>query len=143
MIYSQTEKEHQQWHLVLSLVSVVGKSILVLLGSSIFSLSGAIVGPIVSGFIVQNLGVKYVFIIMSAFCGAGAVIGIPLLRETYAPVIRMRMGKSSPDLEDVTQAHAPKSKFVFWHILWLNLCRPVRLLSDSFLLFILALYLAL
>jgi len=36
---------------------------------------------------------------------------------------------------------APKSKFI-WHILWLNLSRPVVLLTQSFICFILSLYFA-
>jgi hypothetical protein len=94
-----------------------------------------VVGPITGAFIVQNIGVKYIFIVMSALCGVAALIGIPCLKETYAPVIRS-------DSKETYQI-LPKRKESIWHILWLNLSRPIILLSHSFICFILSLYLAL
>jgi MFS family permease len=104
-------------------------------------LIGFVIGPIAGGFIAQTIGVKYVFITMSALCSLAALIGIPFLRETYAPVIRLRLAKMSSEPEKVAEAHLPMNKPI-WHILWLNLSRPVILLSHSFICFILSLYLA-
>jgi MFS family permease len=101
-----------------------------------------VVGPISGAFIAQNIGVKYVFIVMSALCGIAALICIPCLKETYAPVIRSRLATTCSDSEKVYQALPPKKESI-WHILWLNLSRPVILLSHSFICFILSLYLAL
>jgi MFS family permease len=103
--------------------------------------SGFVVGPIAGGFITQSIGVEYVFIIMSALCGVAALFSIPFLKETYAPVIRLHLEKSSPDSEKVAQALLHKGESI-WRKLWLNLSRPVELLTHSFICFILSLYLA-
>jgi hypothetical protein len=99
------------------------------------------VGPIAGGYIVQCVGVEYIFIVTSASCGVAAVIGILFLKETYAPVIRLGLAETSSDPEKVIDIPEPKSKFI-WHILWLNLSRPVVLLTQSFICFILSLYFA-
>lgn len=99
-------------------------------------------GPIAGGFIAQNIGVKYILIVMSALCGLAALIGIPCLKETYAPVIRSGLATTSSESEKAYQTRRPKNESI-WHILWLNLSRPVILLSRSFICFILSLYLAL
>ncbi|KIM81587.1 hypothetical protein PILCRDRAFT_496983 [Piloderma croceum F 1598] len=54
----------------------------------IFFVSIDFVGPIAGGYIVQSVGVKYVFVTASASCGVAALVGIPFLRETYPPLIR-------------------------------------------------------
>ncbi|CAL1696592.1 unnamed protein product [Somion occarium] len=111
---------------------------------SLFSLGpliGPVVGPIAGGFISQSIGFKWVFIILAALCGAFACIGIPLLRETYAPVIQRRMGKksmkTSSDPEKFQVAHANEA---VGEKIWLNLSRAVILLFGSFICFILSLY---
>jgi hypothetical protein len=106
-------------------------------------MTSAFVSPIVGGFIAQNLGVKYVFIAMSISCGIAAAIGIPFLRETYAPVIRLRLAKRTPDLEKLAQTLAPIENKSTWHILRLNLTRPMILLTRSLICFMLSLYIAL
>jgi MFS family permease len=103
-------------------------------------LIGFVIAPVTGGFIAQNIGFKYVFIIISALCGLAALIGIPFLRETYAPVIRLRLARSS-NLEKATQTFAPENQSI-GRIMWLNLSRPVTLLTRSFICFILSLYLA-
>jgi len=108
-------------------------------------LIGPVVGPIGGGFIAQTIGVKWVFIVISAACGVSALIGIPFLRETYAPVIRLRLAQKSADPEKAAMQHptlasAYQSK---WHILWINISRPAIMLTCSFICFILSLYMAL
>jgi hypothetical protein len=85
--------------------------------------------------------VKYVFIFLSALCGTAALIGIPCLKETYAPVVRLAQEKRSSDFEKLVEALAPMNQSM-WHTLWLNFSRPVILLTHSFICFILSLYLA-
>jgi hypothetical protein len=99
------------------------------------------VGPIAGGYIVESVGVKYVFIVASASCGVAALVCIPFLRETYAPVIRSGLAATSSDPEKVIDTPVPKSESI-WHVLWLNLSRPVLLLTRSFICFILSLYIA-
>lgn len=93
------------------------------------------------GFIAQAIGVEYVFYVIVALCGIASILAIPLLRETYAPAILCRLrAAAGTDLEkDV--AHTPLQHG--WGYLWLNLKRPVILLTRSFVCFILSSYMAL
>jgi MFS family permease len=93
---------------------------------------GPVVGPIAGGFIAQTVGFKYIFIVIVGVSAIASIIGIPLLRETYAPVIRLRRtakGSLDPEkavelLPALAQAHGSKLQFI-----WLNLSRPVILLT--------------
>jgi len=69
-----------------------------------------------------------------------SAIGIPLLRETYAPIIRLRKAKRSGDLEKVAMLNVREDKL---HYLWVNLSRPIAMLVQSFICFVLSLYMAL
>ncbi|KAH7887863.1 multidrug resistance protein 4 [Phlebopus sp. FC_14] len=108
-------------------------------------LIGPAIGPVMGGFIAQSVGIQYVFWVIVALCGLGALLAVPLLRETYAPVIRFRRDKRVPDPEKTAEIHPDltlqnSSK---WHYLWVNLMRPMILLTQSFICFILSLYMAL
>ncbi|KAH8829077.1 multidrug resistance protein 4, partial [Flagelloscypha sp. PMI_526] len=110
-------------------------------------LLGPAIGPVAGGFAIQNLGLKYVFIIlagMNAWGGLCSVLGILLLRETYAPVLRMRRAKKDGELDQFLASHpefasAHQSKL---KVLWDNLSRPTVLLCRSLVLFMLSLYMA-
>ena len=121
-------------------------------------------GPVTGGFIAQNVGIKWVFITISSLshsfrlessfdfcyyavvCGAVSIVSIPLLQETYAPVIRQRWAaKFGGDPEKACQvgeisALQENGKL---HYIWLNLSRPIVLLSRSLICFVFALYMAL
>jgi MFS family permease len=106
---------------------------------------GPAIGPIMGGFIAESVGVLYVFYVIAAISGVAAIIGIPLMRETYAPVIRLRLNDMALDPEKIavgrpvlTAPHMDK-----WAYLWVNLKRPAILLARSFICFILSLYMAL
>ncbi|PPQ99251.1 hypothetical protein CVT24_009296 [Panaeolus cyanescens] len=111
---------------------------------SLGPLVGPVVGPIAGGFITQNVGIKYVFIVIGALCGVASCVGIPVLRETYAPIIRLRRAQKSDDPEAANRAHPHLlqehgSKL---HVLWVNLARPTSILMNSSIAFILSLYTA-
>ena len=126
---------------------------------------GPIVGPVAGGFIAQTIGIKWVFLIIACeypriryhsqefqvswfvivTCAVAALFGIPLLKETYAPVIRLRRAAKAPDPEKAMKTHPRllrerRSKL---HMLWVDLSRPIIILSHSFICFILSLYMAL
>ncbi|EEB96934.1 hypothetical protein MPER_03842 [Moniliophthora perniciosa FA553] len=62
---------------------------------------GPVVGPIAGGFL-STVGVKYIFIVIGSLSALASVIGIPLLRETYGPVVRARSrGEYIEKLQDV------------------------------------------
>jgi hypothetical protein len=96
------------------------------------------------GFIAQTIGIKYVFIVISGACGVSALIGIPLLRETYAPVIRLRLARNFEDSEKAMQHPTTVSaRRSTLHFFWVNIRRPAMLLTHSFVCFILSFYMAL
>ncbi|KAF8966604.1 multidrug resistance protein 4 [Flammula alnicola] len=111
---------------------------------SLGPLIGPIVGPIAGGFIAQTVGIKWVFIVIAITCGVAGLFGIPFLRETYGPVIRLRRAVKTGDPEKVAAAHPHllKEHGSKLHVLWVNLSRPVTILFRSFICFILSLYMA-
>ncbi|KAE9388907.1 multidrug resistance protein 4 [Gymnopus androsaceus JB14] len=109
---------------------------------SLGPLIGPAVGPVAGGFIAQSIGPKYVFIIIAGLCGLSLVVGIPLLKETYAPIIRLRRARAEGDVEKAKHFHGPMSELSKWQYLWLNLARPAILLTRSFICFMLSLYMA-
>jgi MFS family permease len=101
-----------------------------------------VIAPIAGGFITQAIGIKYVFIVMAALCGVSALIGLPLLEETYDPVIRLKLYGPTVDLEKQglnLVAGKTERKFEY---LWEAMSRPIMLLSRSLICFMLSLYLA-
>ncbi|KAH7916329.1 major facilitator superfamily domain-containing protein [Hygrophoropsis aurantiaca] len=112
---------------------------------SIGPLIGPAIGPIIGSWVAELAGIQYVFYLIVALCGVASILAIPLLRETYAPVIRLRRDKLAHDPESAAATHPTVvlhhgSKL---HYLWLNLSRPVILLTRSFICFVLSLYMAL
>ena len=78
-------------------------------------------------------------------CSVLSIIAIPLLRETYGPVIRMRRAAKAGDLENFLRAnpHLAAEHGKKLDVLWDNLARPLLMLSRSMICFILSLYMAL
>jgi multidrug resistance protein len=106
-------------------------------------LIGPVIGPIAGGFIAQTVGIKWVFIVIACTSGFAALVGIPLLRETYAPIIRLRRDKAL-DPEKAARVHAAlmEAQGSKLNVLWTNLSRPMILLFRSFICFVLSLYMA-
>ena len=92
------------------------------------------------GFIAQTIGIEYVFFLIVGLCGIASMLAIPLLRETYAPVIRRRLGAHDGELEKGMPTAQGQDRLRY---LWVNLKRPVILLTRSFICFMLSLYMAL
>ncbi|KAF8187344.1 major facilitator superfamily domain-containing protein [Mycena galopus ATCC 62051] len=114
---------------------------------AIYSLGPVIrpgLGPIMSGFVTGTIGIKYVFIIVAGLGGVASAPDIPFLKETYAPLLRLRLAKKAADPEKATLQHAVlvaqhSSKLYY---LWINLSRPAVFLSGSPVCFMLSLYMA-
>lgn len=71
-------------------------------------------------------------------------IGIPFLRETYAPIIQAKIAKKRGDVEAVSETcNQPRKDTSNWRYLWINLTRPIILLTTSLICFMLSLYMAL
>ena len=75
-------------------------------------------------------------------CGVASLVGIPFLKETYAPVIRLRSAARLADPE-VIAGRRPVSRETQLHVLWVNLTRPLIILTRSLICFMLSLYMAL
>lgn len=112
---------------------------------SLGPLLGPALGPIAGGYITQTVGYKYIFVVIGGLSAVSAAVGLPLLRETYAPVIRLRLAKKSSDPEKTAAAHPhlAASHGNKWNVLWANLTRPFVLLTRSLVCFVLSLYMAL
>ncbi|KAG1741290.1 multidrug resistance protein 4 [Suillus lakei] len=106
---------------------------------------GPSIGPLMGGFIAESVGIEYDFYVVVAMCGVVAMLGIPLMRESYAPVIRLRRQKIATDLEKAAAEHPALTAHHMnkWAYLWINLKRPIILLTRSFICFMLSLYMAL
>ncbi|THU98728.1 hypothetical protein K435DRAFT_942680 [Dendrothele bispora CBS 962.96] len=94
-------------------------------------LIGPAVGPVAGGFIAQSIGEKYVFVIIGALGTVSMVIGVPLLQETYAPIIRQRRALADGDLEKAKNLRGPmgntsRSQYILAHLI-----RPPMLLFGS------------
>ncbi|KAI6164743.1 major facilitator superfamily domain-containing protein [Pisolithus thermaeus] len=103
-------------------------------------LIGPAIGPIIGGFVSQSIGTQYVFYLITGLCGLAAALAIPLLRETYAPVLRLRKVKHPIDVEEKAVIRTIAAR---WNYLWTNIARPMLILTRSFICFILSLYMAL
>lgn len=56
-------------------------------------LLGPTLGPLLGGVIVQRLGWRWIFIVLTILCGINTTSGFFFLRETYAPVLLKRKKK--------------------------------------------------
>ncbi|KAJ7927618.1 multidrug resistance protein 4 [Mycena leptocephala] len=110
---------------------------------------GPLIGPpsvftVFEGFIAQIVGVKYIFIAIAGSCAFAGISGIPLLRETYGPVIRLRIAAQLGDSEKLTGHHGDlvPGRDDKLHYIWVNLSRPFIILFRSSICFVLSLYMS-
>lgn len=94
--------------------------------------------------LAETIGYKYIFIVIVGVAAVAACVGIPFLRETYAPIIQQRILQKQSDEE----SHAVSSVLIRSRreqlgLLWTNLTRPFVMLSQSLICFVLSLYMAL
>ncbi|KAF8531224.1 major facilitator superfamily domain-containing protein [Gautieria morchelliformis] len=115
---------------------------------SIYSMGpllGPAIGPVAGGYVVQTIGIRWVFVILASLPLVAALIGIPFLEETYAPVIKQRLSirrKADVELgEKAVQFQVP-IKPAFGRSLRDNLSRPLMLLTRSLICFMLSLFVA-
>ncbi|KAJ7100208.1 multidrug resistance protein 4 [Mycena belliarum] len=102
-----------------------------------------VIGPIAGGFIAQTVGVQYVYFVLAGVTLCASLVGIPFLRETYSPLLKLRLMPQPADLEKAVQPIAgmdPSPGKI--HYMWITFSRPLLLLSHSFVCFTLSLYMA-
>ncbi|TQB75842.1 hypothetical protein MPDQ_001442 [Monascus purpureus] len=111
---------------------------------SLAPLLGPAVGPIAGGFITENTTWRWVFYATTIVDGAIQVLGLFLLRETYAPVIlktkakKLRKSTGDPDYK-TAEERADKTLV---KLLRVSLVRPFRLLATQPIIQALACYMA-
>lgn len=94
--------------------------------------------------LAETIGYKYIFIVIVGVAAVAACIGIPFLRETYAPIIQQRLLKKRNDEESHAVSSAlRRSRREQFGLLWTNFTRPFVMLSQSLICFVLSLYMAL
>lgn len=84
--------------------------------------------------------------VIATLSGIIAVLSLPFMQESYAPVVRMKYEMASGDPERARHARrhlGPEVQLGRWKFLWINLSRPVVLLTHSLICFVLSLYMAL
>jgi hypothetical protein len=109
-------------------------------------LMGPVLGPIAGGFMVQSIGFKWVFVLLTILAGVGALVGIPFLEETYAPVLKEKLARRRARDEEASGkgvSFEVPAKPSLGETLRVNLSRPFLLLTRSFICFILSLFMAL
>ncbi|KAG2038282.1 multidrug resistance protein 4 [Suillus americanus] len=104
---------------------------------------GHLIGPVVAHVMGSFINKPVVFDVVVGICSiVTPILGILLMRESYAPVIRLRRDKNSLDPERAATMH-PAFTMKKWAYLWINLKRPFMIMTRSFICFILSLYMVL
>ena len=107
-------------------------------------LVGPVIGPIAGGFMVQTIGFKWIFILLTILSGVGSLVGIPFLEETYAPVLKEKLARRRANGEEAKAlSFVVPPRLSVKESLRMNLSRPFLLLTRSFICFILSLFMSL
>ncbi|ETW75515.1 major facilitator superfamily [Heterobasidion irregulare TC 32-1] len=108
---------------------------------------GPVLGPIVSGFIVESyLGWRWVFWVMMMFAGACTILAILFMPETYAPVILLRKARrlriADPERYKDLYAEAERQKWSFKELMHRTILRPFKMLLQEPILVIITIYMS-
>jgi len=94
------------------------------------------IGPAIGGFMAETVGWRYLFVLVAGLAAIGSVLGILLYRETYAPILRLRIGKAEGK---PNTCQVPKSRLSY---MFTNFRRPFMLLTRSVICLALSSYMA-
>lgn len=104
---------------------------------------GPVIGPVAGGFICDLIGWRWDFWIISIAGGVVTVLGMVLMRETYAPII---LARKTARLQKETGNMALRSKFDSGlssrDLFMLSIVRPTKMLLFSPTCFTQSLYIA-
>lgn len=120
------------------------------IATSMFTLGvfiGPVSGPVVSGFIIgAGVSWRWVFWVMMIFAGVCTLIMIPLLPETYAPVILYRKTKRLRKADPVGNANLyaeyERQDWSFNGVFQRTLLRPFQMLALEPILALITLYIS-
>jgi multidrug resistance protein len=95
-------------------------------------LLGPTIGPLLGGVIVQRLGWRWIFWVLTIVCFVNTLLGWIFLRETYAPVIlAQRKKKLEKDLGVSDKYTYPGEDFrPLWQKILRSFMRPLRILLQ-------------
>ena len=95
-------------------------------------LLGPTIGPLLGGVIVQRLGWRWIFWVLTIVCAANTLAGYIFLRETYAPVILARRKKELEREENKPDKYTFKGedKRPLVRKLLHSFTRPLRILMQ-------------
>ena len=113
---------------------------------SLGPLLGPGVGPIIAGFVTQGVGYRWLFVIIGGLCAGASVVGLPVLRETYSPVLRLQFAKAEgtdPEKVAILERDLFAGTGGKWQLIWVNMKRPFILFTRSSICFLLSLYMGL
>ncbi|KAF8512601.1 multidrug resistance protein 4 [Hysterangium stoloniferum] len=108
---------------------------------SMYNLGPLLGMSLLCGFISQSIGFRYIFVTLAGLAGLSAAVGIPVFRETYAPVIQEAKAKRLAFNVEATVLER-KGNDLTKEVLKGSLTRPIILLTRSFICFILSMYMA-
>jgi predicted MFS family arabinose efflux permease len=93
----------------------------------------------------ETVGWRYLFVLVACLSAVASVVGALLYRETYAPVVRLRILQGTRATGEVskTQSHIPQAHGNRLNYLFTNFQRPFILLTRSIVCFALSTYMAL
>jgi len=104
---------------------------------------GPVIGPICGGFISEKIGWRWCFWVLAIAAGVATVLGMVILRETYAPVLLERKAKR---LRKETGNPLLKSKLDMGltarDLFWFSIARPTKMLLFSPIVGFLSIYVA-
>ncbi|KAI4159498.1 MAG: hypothetical protein LQ342_006577 [Letrouitia transgressa] len=100
-----------------------------------------VVGPIVGGYVAEDLGWRWVFWLLTIFSGVISICAIPILKETYEPYLLQRKAAKLRNStgNDLLQPKASKkasARMVFWRAI----TRPSKMFFLSPVIFGLSVY---
>ncbi|KAH8092500.1 multidrug resistance protein 4 [Cristinia sonorae] len=110
---------------------------------SLGPLLGPSVGPIVAGYVTQTVGFRWIFVIIGGLSAAITLVGLPVLKETYAPVIRAIIARRTGSQESAVTKETNQGLGDGWELIKANITRPFILFTRSSICFLLSLYMGL
>lgn len=115
-------------------------------------LIGPPIGPLIGGYIIQDVEVKYAFILTASLSGLACILGLLFFDETHHRIIQQQLEKStwlslsrwrqSPTLVDASNKHDAAAKYSSDELRWSfrKAFMPLILLYESKICMILSLY---
>ncbi|KAI1117108.1 major facilitator superfamily domain-containing protein [Nemania sp. NC0429] len=105
-------------------------------------LLGPVIGPVIGGFVSEYLGWRWTFWLILIIAGVASLLAIPLLKETFEPVLlerkAARMRKSTGNMN--FQARSDNKHLTPGQSIARAIVRPVKLLLFSPIVLLLSVY---